>query len=316
MQQRPLGKSGLNVSVIALGSAAMGESFGGAPPDDREAIAAIHQAIDAGSNLIDTAPSYGWGHAEELIAKAVVGRRRDVLLATKCGLVRRSNGEGPPLRSLTKSTIHQECERSLRRLHTDTIDLYQCHWPDSLTPIRETIETLQELRRQGKIRAVGLCNFGCDGIVAAREYGEIDAVQISFSLLHRHAEDDLLPFCREHGIAVLAHSPLARGLLTGTLGPESRFSGPRARDPDFVGERFKRNLRAVDRLKEVALGLNKTLPQLAINWVLHQPGVTVPIVGMQRPTHVLDILGSIDWELADRELAVIESILRGDKLEP
>ena len=315
MEKRPIGKSGLNVSVIALGSGAMGESPDGAPVDDREAIAAIHHAIDAGCNLIDTAPSYGWGHAEELVAKAIVGRRKDIFLATKCGLIPGANGDGPLRRSLAKTSILQECERSLRRLRTDVIDLYQCHWPDTQTPIRETVEALQTLRAQGKIRAVGLCNFGCNEIAAAREYGGIDAVQTSFSLLHRHAEDELLPFCTEHGIAVLAHSPLARGLLTGTLTPESRFTGLRARDPDFVGERYRRHLRIVDRLRSVAEELGKTLTQLAINWVLHHPGVTVPIVGVQRPTHVIDVLGGIGWRLSDADRARIDRILQGNELE-
>ena len=315
MEQRPLGKSGLRVSVIALGTGAMGEKSDGQRVDDREAIAAVHLAIDAGCNLIDTAPSYGWGHVEELVGRAIVGRRDDVLIATKCGLIAPRNGEGIPRRNLTQSSVLQECEQSLRRLRIEVIDLYQCQQPDPLTPIRETLEALQTLRTQGKIRAVGLCNFGCEEIAAAREFGGIDAAQTAFSVLHRHGEDDLLPFCTEHGMAVLAHSPLAKGLLTGTLSAESRFSGLRARDPDFVGERFRRNLRIAERLREVAEAYGKTLTQLAVNWAAYHPGVTAPIVGIHRPSHVVDVLGGIGWNLSAEDRARIDRILRGDDVE-
>lgn len=315
MEQCPLGKSGLSVSIIALGTGAMGEKSNGQRIDDREAIAAVHQAIDAGCNLIDTAPSYGWGHAEELVGKAIVGRRDDVLIATKCGLIAPRNGDAIPRRTLTQTSILQECEQSLRRLRIEVIDLYQCQQPDPLTPIRETMEALQTLRTQGKIRAAGLCNFGCEEIAAAREFGGIDAVQTAFSILHRRPADDLLPFCSEHGMAVLAHSPLAKGLLTGTLSAESRFSGMRAREPDFVGERFRRNLRIVERLREVADASGKTLTQLAVNWAAYHPGVTAPIVGVQRPSHVVDVLGGIGWNLSAEDRARIDRILRDDGVE-
>jgi len=315
MEQRPVGKSGLSVSIVALATGAIGESSAKQPVDDREAIAAIHQAIDAGCNLIDTAPSYGWGHAEELVGKAIVGRRGDVLIATKCGLIAPRNGDGTPRRTLTQASILQECEQSLRRLRIEVIDLYQCQSPDPLTPIRETMEALQTLRTQGKIRAAGLCNFGCEEIAAAREFGVVDAVQTGFSMLHRHAADDLIPFCLEHGLAVLAYSPLAKGLLTGTLTSDSRFSGMRARDPDFVGERYHRNLSVVQRLREVAQACGKTLTQLAINWVAYHSGVTAPIVGVQRPSQVIDVLGGIGWTISAEDRVRIDRILRGDGLE-
>ena len=250
MLRRFLGDSGLEVSVIALGTWAMGgtvESWGAV--DDRESIAAIQQALDLGVTLVDTAPIYGLGHGEELVGKAIRGRRESVVLASKCGLLFPKSKDELPARCLSQQSILTECEESLRRLRTDVIDLYQCHWPDPETSMQETMSAMATLKTQGKIRAIGVSNFSCEQTTSARRFAAIDSVQSPFSMLHRRAADDLLPYCAKHRIAALAYSPLAKGLLTGKFDAKSHFDGIRARDPEFQGDRFRRNLHVVGKLE-------------------------------------------------------------------
>ncbi len=277
--------------------------------DDRESIAAIHQAMDCGINLIDTAPIYGLGHSEEIVGKAIKGRRAEVVLATKCGLLFPSSPETPPARSLARASILRECEDSLRRLQTDYIDLYQCHWPDPQTPIRETMGALTALLSEGKIRAIGVSNFSTELITAAREYGPIHALQPPFSMLDRHAADDLIPYCSERHIAVTPYGPLAKGLLAGKFSADSRFHDVRARDPEFLGARYRRNLGVVEQLRPFAEKYGKTLAQLAINWTAYHPGITAPIVGAKRPSQVLENAGGIGWTLSTEDRLAIDRIL-------
>lgn len=311
MQRRPLGNSGLEVSPIGLGTwTAGGDVATWGHVDDRESIAAIHQALDSGVNLIDTAPIYGLGHGEEIVGKAIQGRRQEVILATKCGqLFPRAKDDWPP-RCLKRESIFRECEQSLRRLRTDVIDLYQCHWPDPDTPPQETMEALRTLLDQGKIRAIGVSNFSCDQMSTIREFGPVHALQPPFSMLHLRTADDLIPFCIEHEVAVLPYSPLAKGLLTGKFDENSRFQDIRARDPEFTGERFRRNLHVVKQLESVAANYDKSVAQLAINWTVNHAGVTAPIVGAKRPSQVIENVGGVGWEITDEDLARIDTILR------
>lgn len=311
MQRRPLGESGLNVSTIALGTWAMGgevEIWGDV--DDRESIAAIHQALDSGINLIDTAPIYGLGHSEEIVGKAIQGRRQEVILAGKCGLLSPGPKDRLPPRCLTYDSIMRECEQSLRRLRTDVIDLYQCHWPDPESPIRETMTALTTLLDQGKIRAIGLSNFSCEQISAAREFGPIHCLQPPFSMLHLRATEDLIPYCLEHRIGVLPYGTLAKGLLTGKFTAESRFKDIRAGDSEFVGDRYRRNLRVVEELKSIATSYDKTVAQLAINWTTGFPGVTSPVVGAKRPCQVVENAGGVGWSISEQDRERINTLLR------
>ncbi len=311
MQRRPLGNSGLEVTVVGLGTWAMGgtvETWGYV--DDRESIAAIHQALDCGINLVDTAPIYGLGHSEEIVGKAIQGRRHEVILATKCGLLFPKSNDQLPSRSLSRESILRECEDSLRRLRTNVIDLYQCHWPDPETHVRETMDALTTLLEQGKIRAIGVSNFSCEEMTAAREFGPIHALQPPFSMLQLRASEDLIPYCIEHRIGVVPYSPLAKGLLTGKFTAKSRFRDIRASDPDFLGERYRRNLRVVEALKGIAAGYDKTVTQLAINWTVGQPGVTAPIIGAKRPSQVLENVGGVGWNITEDDRGRIDAILR------
>lgn len=317
MQRRFLGNSRLEVSCIGLGTWAMGgsvELWGHV--DDRESIAAIHQALDYGINLIDTAPIYGLGHAEEIVGKAIQGRRDEVILGTKCGLVFPKSERQVPARDLSRKRILRECQDSLRRLRTEVIDLYQCHWPDPETPIRETMDALMTLKDQGKIRAIGLSNYGCERIAAAREYGPVDSLQPPFSMLRRRAADDLLPYCIEHGIGVIPYDSLAKGLLTGKFEPDAKLKDIRAQDPEFIGARYQRNLKLVAALTEVAAGYEKTVAQLAINWTVSFPGVTAPLIGVKRPSQVVENVGGVGWSIREEDRARIDRLLRGSDVAP
>ncbi len=310
MERRSLGDSGLRVSPIALGTWAMGgavETWGHV--DDRESIAAIHQAIDGGINLIDTAPIYGLGHAEEVVGKAVQERRDEVVLATKCGLLFPSSPDQLPPRCLSRESVLRECDQSLRRLRTDFIDLYQCHWPDPDTPMAETMEALATLLDHGKIRAIGASNFSCEQITAARECGTLHCLQPSFSMLQLRAAEDLIPYCQQNNLGVIPYSPLAKGLLTGKFGPDTRFSGIRLRDPDFIGGRYQRNLGIVEELRSIADRYDRSVAQLVINWTTNYPGVTAPIVGAKRPSQVVDNLGGVGWNLTQADRARIDALL-------
>lgn len=312
MEHRRLGHTQLDVSAIGLGTWAMGatvETWGHV--DDRESIATIHYALDHGINLIDTAPIYGLGHSEEVVGKAIRGRRSEVILATKCGLLFSNSPDQQPQRCLSPQSVRRECEESLRRLQTDVIDLYFCHWPDPATPIRETMEVLTKLLHEGTIRAIGLSNFSCEQIAAAREFGPVHVLQPPFSMLARRAADDLFPYCLEHEIAVLPYSPLVKGLLTGKFTAEDTFDDIRQHDPDFIGNRFHRNLRIVDALKEIAARYDKTVAQLAINWTCNFPGVTAPLIGAKRPTQLTENLGGLGWELSDDDRARIDALIGG-----
>ncbi|MCH8148661.1 MAG: aldo/keto reductase [Planctomycetes bacterium] len=312
MNQRSLGESGIRVSAVALGTWAMGGDVAvWGHIDDRESIAAIQQALDCGINLIDTAPIYGNGHAEEIVGKAVSGRRNEVVIATKCGLVPPDRDGDLPIRNLSAKQIHRECEASLRRLRVDAIDIYHCHWPDPETPVRETMEALVTLWDQGKIRAIGLSNFGCERLAAAREFGPIHCLQPPFSMLNRRAADDLLPYCKEHQIGVICYGPLAKGLLTGKFHRDAKFNDLRSQDADFQGVRYYRNLDIVDELKKVAIKYDKTVGQLAINWAASFPGIAAPIFGAKRPSQVRENVGGIGWEISREDRDLIDRILGG-----
>lgn len=317
MNSRTLGESGLSVSPLGLGTWAMGatvETWGHV--DDNESIAAINAALDAGVNLIDTAPIYGLGHAEEVVGRALRGRRNQAVLATKCGLLfPRSPQELPP-RCLKPESVIRECEASLRRLRTEVIDLYQCHWPDPDTPISETMAALNRLREQGKIRAVGVSNFSCEQIAAAREYGPVCCLQPPLSMLQRRAAEDLLPFCQEHRMGAIVYSPLCKGLLTGKFDASSRFSDVRARDPEFLGARYRTNLRIVEALRPIAARYQKSVGQLALQWVISRPGVTAAIMGAKRVSQVMENVGAIGWSITDEDLAEIKAILESSTREP
>jgi aryl-alcohol dehydrogenase-like predicted oxidoreductase len=279
--------------------------------DDTESEAAIKRALDLGVNFVDTAAAYGAGRSERVVGRAIRGRREQVVVATKCGIQWGVPGKAATVTlDASKATILRECDESLKRLNVETIDLYQVHRPDEKTPIAEMMEAMTALVAAGKIRAVGVSNFSVAQIEEARAHAPVASVQPPYSLLRRDIELGLLPHCAANGIAVLAYSPLQKGLLTGKHTAQARFSTDDVRtiwEKNFKGERFLECLRFVEVLRELGARRGKTPAQVAINWVIHRPGVTLAICGAKRPAQVEDNVGAVGWRLTDDELAEIEA---------
>ena len=296
MQYRPLGTSGIEASIVGLGTAAIGGSESQVTPDDKESIKAIHAAIDAGITLIDTAPSYGWGHSEEIVGRAIKDRRHDVVIATKCGVWWQDergspNGikDGKAVNvSLRPDTIVIELENSLKRLGVDTIDLMQCHKPaipPDETPIAETMGCLMDLKGQGKIRAIGVSNVSLDQLRNHHQAGDLASDQFRYSMLLRDREADILPFCAEHNIATLTYWSLEQGLLTGKVGPDRVFAENDFRGnageflPWFKVENRQRLADMFTRWTDLTDKHNCTIGQLTIAWTAAQPGSTHVLCG-------------------------------------
>jgi methylglyoxal reductase len=325
MRYRVLGQSGIEASVVAFGAWAVGGWWWGGA-DDSESVAAIRRALDLGINLVDTAPAYGLGHSEEVVGKAIKGRRDEVVLATKCGLVWHVDKgthffdqAGKSVRRyLGAESIRYEVEQSLRRLQTDYIDLYQTHWQDSTTPIDETMGTLLELKQEGKIRAIGVSNATVEQMDEYRKAGPLDADQEKYSMLNRQMDEAQLPYCERENVAVLAYSPLAQGLLTGKVTADRPLAEGdyRADDPRFSVENRKRILTFLDEIRPVAGAYGATLAQLALAWTLARPGLTHALAGARRPAQVDENAGAGDIELSAQEMTQIDDALAGLRLEP
>ncbi len=324
MRYRVLGGSGIEASIVAFGAWAVGGWWWGGA-DDSESIDAIRKALDLGITFIDTAPAYGLGHSEEVVGKAIKGRRDEVVLATKCGLVWHSDRgnhffdeSGKSVRRyLGPESIRYEVDQSLRRLQTDVIDLYQTHWQDPTTPIEETMGALLELKREGKIRAIGVSNATVEQMDEYRKAGPLDADQEKYSMLSRKIDEEQLPYCERENIAVLAYSPLAQGLLTGKMTadraiPEGDY---RAEDAKFSAENRKRILAFLERVRPVADEHKATLAQLAIAWTLARPGLSHSLVGARSAAQVDENAKAGDIVLAAEDLATIDEALSGLELQ-
>jgi aryl-alcohol dehydrogenase-like predicted oxidoreductase len=310
MEHIAIGASGLTTSRIGLGTWAIGGWMWGGT-DEAQSIATIRSAVERGVTLIDTAPAYGFGRAEEIVGKALAegGLRDPVQIATKVGLAWQ---DGAVFRDSRPARIRKELEDSLRRLRTDVIDLYQVHWPDLETPIAETARTLEDLRREGKIRAIGVSNYAPAQMDAFRAVATIAAVQPPYNLFEREIEADVLPYAKGAGLTVLSYGALCRGLLSGRITAATRFEGDDLRkvDPKFQGERFRQYLAAVDELNKLARErFGKSVLALALRWVLDQ-GPTVALWGARHPDQ-LDPIGDIDgWHIDEASKRDIDAILK------
>lgn len=309
---RPLGVTGMDLTVVGLGSWAIGGSgwsFGWGPQDDDEAIAAIRHAVESGVNWIDTAAAYGVGHAEELVARALADFPAPdrPFVFTKCGvLVDPADPFAKPRRAAAPDSIRREVEASLGRLGLERIDLYQVHWPpDDGTPLEEYWATMLALKEEGKIRAAGLSNHDLAQLEAAATLGHVDSLQPPFSAITRDAATELA-WCATRGTGAIVYSPMQSGLLTGAFSAErvaSLRDDWRARDPEFQGDRLRRNLALADTLGAIAARRATTTPAVAVAWTLAWPGVTGAIVGGRRPAQV------DDW------LPAARTVLRADELD-
>ena len=297
MKFRKLGQSDLNCSVIGLGTWGMVGSFWGKVDDD-QSIATIRAGLEAGINLIDTAPVYGDGHSEEVVGRALEGlKREDIVLATKCGRF-----------TCETEKIRQELETSLKRLKTDYIDLYQVHWPDDKVPFEETFGELENMRKQGKIRYIGVSNFSVEQTEEASKYCQIVSTQPQYSLLVRDIEKDILPYCVEKNIGILSYGSIGAGALTGKFKEKPVFKedDERASFYTFFQEQnWPKTKQMIDTLEEIAASHGKPTVHAAINWVLKQKGISVALVGARTPEQVRMNAQAADWELTDEENAKI-----------
>lgn len=292
--KRPLGGSGIEASVVALGTWAIGgDGWGGSQRTDD--IVAIQAAIDAGINFIDTAPVYGFGISETIVGEAIQGRRDEVIIASKCGLrwnaevgeFNFEDGEGNRIhKCLSPESIAYELDESLRRLGVETIDLYQTHWQTETTAIEDTMAELLRLKDAGKIRAIGVSNVAPAQVDEYLRIGEIASIQEMFSMIDRDHEPDLFPKAKQDGLAVLAYSPLAMGLLTGKLGPERTFeaSDNRSWSPRFSVENRIKVAALLDDLRPIAADNQLSLPQMVISWTVAQSSVTHVLCGARSLT--------------------------------
>lgn len=318
MIHRKLGASGMEASAIGLGTWAIGGwLWGGAREAD--SIHAIEASIDAGVNLIDTAPAYGLGLSEQMVGKAIRGKRDQVILATKCGLVWHTaegrhffNQDSQPVHKyLGAASIRHEIEESLRRLGTDYIDLYQTHWQDQTTPIAETMGALLDLKREGKIRAIGVSNASLADLDEYRRLGPVDTDQEKYSMLDRAPEETRLPYLLRDGVAFLAFSPLSLGLLTGKIGADRQFpaSDMRASHPRFTSESRARVNQMLARMEPLAQAHRANIAQLVLAWTMAQPGVTHVLAGARNAAQARANAAAGQLQLTADELAHIAALL-------
>jgi aryl-alcohol dehydrogenase-like predicted oxidoreductase len=306
---KKLGKSGPDITRIGFGAWAIGGpwQFGWGKQDDTESDAAISTALECGINWIDTAPAYGLGHSEEVVGNALKGKRESVFLATKCGIV--WDNARRVKNSIDPQSILQEIDDSLRRLQTDYIDLYQIHWPDGKTAEEKAWETMLELKQKGKVRFIGVSNFDQSKMERCLRLGQIDSLQPPYSLLRRNVEKQLLPYCAEKNIGVVAYSPMMSGLLTGKFDLAKLASDDWRRRSGYFKEPFLgKALQFIEELKPIAQKYNKTIAQLSIAWTLTNSAVTAAIVGARRPRQVEEIIGGAGWTIDPNDLKTIDEI--------
>jgi myo-inositol catabolism protein IolS len=295
METRRLGTTELELSVVALGCWPMGPGYWG-PPDDAASIRTIHRALDVGITTFDTAPAYGGGYSETILGRGLVGRRDEVMISTKVGAV--------------PAQIRSSLSASLERLQTDYVDICFVHWPNRGAPLAETMAVLEAVRVEGRIRAIGVSNFTLEMMEMASRHGTVDAVQPPYNLIWRFIEDDVGPYSVAHDIGIVTYSSLAQGLLTGTFGLNTTLPADdqRPRSVLWQPENYGKCLYAVERLRPIAADLGVTLAQLALRWLVAQPGVTTTLVGARVPDEIEDAAGALGWALPDEVLAAVQAI--------
>jgi len=297
MEYRKLGKTEITVSVVAMGCWAIAGDWVWGEQDETESIATIRTALDAGVNFFDTAEGYGDGYSEIVLGKGLAGRRHEAVIATKVSPSHLSSDE-----------VQKACERSLRRLDTDYIDLYQIHWPNWEIPIAETIEALERLRGQGKVRAIGVCNFGVGDLCDLLAVGHCETDQLPYSLLWRGIEYDVRQKCEDNDVGILCYSPLAQGPLTGKFASADDVPDGRARTRHFSKDRAltrhsedgreAETFASIEKIRRICAEINASMAEVALAWVLHQPGVTAVLAGARRPDQIIQNARAAALELA------------------
>jgi len=312
VEYRKLGRTDITVSVLALGCWAFAGGGNWGEQDDAASIATVRAALDAGVNFFDTAEGYGAGRSEAVLGKALEGRRHEAVIATK---VSRAN--------LSPPDLERACERSLRHLNTDYIDLYQIHWPSRTVPLEQSIEALEKLRQQGKVRAIGVCNFGVQDLSQLWAIGHAETNQLPYSLIWRAIEYEVLPECVKGDMGVLCYSPLAQGMLTGKFASADDVPAGRARTRHFTGRRpgarhgeegcEEDTFAAIHQIRRISDTINMSMANLSLAWVLHQPGVAAVLAGARKPEQLMENLQAVALELSPeivRELARVTDQLK------
>jgi aryl-alcohol dehydrogenase-like predicted oxidoreductase len=314
-QLRTLGNSDLKITPLGIGAWAMGGAdwqFAWGNQDDADSIGSIRAALDAGLNWIDTAAVYGLGHSEEVVGQAIQGLAKKPFVFTKC---ERNWGDDRKIfPSLKADSVRRECENSLRRLKLDVIDLYQIHWPEPDADIEEGWTEMARLQQTGKVRWIGVSNFGVEQMKRAARIAPITSLQPPYSLLVRKIEPEILPYVQANGIGVLAYSPMRAGLLTGKMTKERALKLPaddwRSRDKDFQEPNLSRNLELVDLLRQIGERHGQAPGEVALAWVLSNPALTAAIVGLRKPEQVKGTAGALEFRLDEKEIAEIESFFK------
>ena len=315
MEYRKFGQTGVDISAIGFGCWEIGGGYGSI--EETDFIKAINRALEIGINSFDTAEAYGFGASEKSLAKALGSRRKDAVITTKYGV---GYPDAPNYRDSTRKRVMESIEKSLKALNTDYVDVYLIHWPDRNVPFEEPMRALDDLVKQGKVKAVGLSNFKLNEIQACMKTRRVDVVQYCWNMFDRRMQKEIFPYCRENKIGVMAYGSLAYGMLTGTLSEEKTFEKNDWRSKRgqlgninlfqhlFGPDHFLKNLRAVEELKGVAKRYNKTLPQLALNWTLSNPVISTALVGCRNPGEVDDNAGSLGWKISDTDMKEIDAI--------
>jgi aryl-alcohol dehydrogenase-like predicted oxidoreductase len=323
MENRPFGRTGLQVSAIGFGCWEIGGGYGRI--EEAEFARAVGRALDLGINCFDTAEGYGLGASERALGRALGARRRDVILVTKFGIGYRDK---PKLRDASRARVMTSIEKSLANLGTDCVDVYLVHWPDPQTPFEETMRALEDVVREGKARFVGVSNFKRGEIEACMRVRRVDVAQYGWNMFDRRMQREIFPYCREHGIGVMAYGSLAYGLLTGTFTPDVDFGSDdwRARadkmgsiklfETLFGPEFFPRNLRVVEELKGLAARSGRSLPQLALRWAISNPVVSTALVGCRTVAEVEDNVGALGWSIAEADVREIDAIFARHGVNP
>ncbi len=311
---RTLGNSDLQLTPIGLGAWAIGGGnwgFGWGPQDDNDSIAAIHRALDLGINWIDTAASYGLGHSEDVVGRALKSTSHKPYVFTKCSV--RWHEDRSLYASLKAASLAEELESSLRRLGVETIDLYQIHWPDPESEIEEGWKALARFRQQGKIRWIGVSNFSAEQMLRIQKIAPITSLQPPYSMLRRAVEEKVLPFAQENGIGVINYSPMVSGLLTGKMTAARVAAMPdndwRRKGIEFNEPRLSRNLRLAEQLREIGQGHNVGTGVVATAWTLHHPAITAAIVGGRSAQQVEEMAPALEFRLSEEEFARINAFL-------
>ncbi len=329
MEYKKLSKSEIPVSVITFGAWVTGGLFWGGA-DKNQSIKAIQKAIDYGITSIDTAPVYGFGESEKIVGAAIKGKRDKLQIFTKYGLrwdkkigtyyfdITDHKGNASSIYKYAgKDSIINECEQSLKRLGTDYIDLYQIHWHDIVTPVEETMGAVNKLISDGKVRAAGVCNYSVEHLKMAGSMINIVSDQVPYSMMRQDIEKDIIPYCIENNISILAYSPLERGVLTGKITSDYKFNpgDNRSKSPFFTGKNLDKINTFLDTIKPLAQERNISLAQLVINWTIQQAGITSVLVGLRNPGQVEENVRAVDFMLNNEEMNIINWELKKLKLD-